>query len=375
MSGARRTIITVTLAAGAGLAALGVSGRLGEAGGWGLFLVSALLLAAGSGAAGVLLFTKRFHTVGLKAVTAWLLVLGGVFYVWGIFGLGGFYVLETLEGRMEARWVVFGPVVLAAIIVLDIGLYRMIVRRNMPTYRRFGQFITRQGSDPEAMRRTLVDEVVLHKSLFSVSGFRWFKHTLIFWGFGLLVVTEFLAVLFRDMLPAFGRGDLWMAGHPLRLAFDFAFDAFGLMSLAGCVLALLWRVMVNGTEQQKFTDTPTALFLFFVLFSGFIVEGLRIAGSPPDPLSAVSFVGYGLALLMGPAEATLSGLYDPLWYAHVIGSCLFIAYVPLKRLVHSCATPMGRLMNAQKGLLEAKRKGVLGGLMGGQMGGKISTPE
>ncbi len=79
----------------------------------------------------------------------------------------------------------------------------------------------------------------------------------------------------------------------------------------------------------------------------------------------MSFAGYGLALLMAPAEATLAGLSEPLWYVHVIGSCLFIAYVPMKRLVHSCATPMGRLMNSQKGLLEAKRKGVVGGLLGG----------
>jgi nitrate reductase gamma subunit len=353
------------------LAALGVAGRLGEAVGWGLFLVATMLLCAGILAGCLLLLTKRFDTAALKAVTLWLLVLGAIFYVLGVCGLGGYYVFETLEGRMETRWIVFGPAILAAIIALDIGMYRVIVKRNLPTIQRYSQYITREDSDPGAMRRTLVDEVVLHKSLFSVSGFRWFKHTLIFWGFGLLFVSECLAVVFRDMLPAFGRGDLWMPDHPLRLAFDFAFDTFGLMSLIGCVLALIWRVMVNGTEQQKFTDTPTALFLFLVLASGFIVEGLRIAGSAPESYLAVSYVGYGLALLMGSGETVLSSFYDPLWYGHVIGSCLFIAYVPVKRLIHSCATPMGRLMFSQKGLLEAKRKGVIGGLMGGRM----ITPE
>ncbi len=372
MGGAsKRTIVTFMFAAGAGLAVLGVIGRLGEAWGWGLFLVSALLLFAGAVTGSILVFSKRLPTESLKAVTAWLLILGGMFYVWGIFGLGGYFVFETLEGRMETRWIVFGPTVLAAIIVLERGLYRILVERNLPTWRRFGAFVTRQDSDPDTMRRTLVDEVLLHKSLFSISSFRWFKHTLIFWGFSLLLATEGLAVVVRDILPSFSREDLWMADHPFRLAFDFAFDAFGLMSMAGCVLALVWRVMVNGTEQQKFTDTPTALFLFLVLFSGFLVEGLRIAAAPPDPNLAVSFVGYGLALAIGPAQAVLDGLYDPLWYAHVIGSCLFGAYVPVKRLVHSCATPMGRLMNAQKGLLEAKRKSVVSGLTGGW----ATTPE
>ena len=372
MGGAnKRTIITFALAVGAILAALGIAGQLGEALGWGLFLVSALLLLAGTGAAAVLLLSRQFHTESLKAVTVSLLVLGGLFYVWAICALGGFYVFETFEGRMETRWIIFGPTVLAAIIALDYGLYRIIVERNLPTYRRYGQFISRADADPGAMRRALIDDVVLHKSLFSVSGFRWFKHTLIFWGFGLLFASECLAILFRDMLPAFGREDLWMPDHPLRLAFDFAFDAFGLMSLIGCVLALVWRVMVNGTEQQKFTDTPTALFLFLVLFSGFLVEALRIAASAPDPNLAISFAGYGMAMAMGSPSASLSGLYDPLWYLHVIGSCLFIAYVPVKRMVHSCATPMGRLMHSQKGLLEAKRKGVLAGLSGGW----TTTPE
>jgi len=364
----KQKIVIATLIAGAYLFFAGVTGRLDDVWGWGLFLVSALLLSAGMGTACFLLFTKWFDTDTLKGASAWLLVLGGMFYVWGIFGLGGYFVFETLEGRMETRWIVFGPAVLAAIFILEFGLYRIIIERNLPTYRRFGQFVTRRNGDPDTMRRTLVDEVVLHKSLFSVSGFRWFKHTLIFWGFSLLLVSEGLAVLFRDMLPAFGRGDLWMAGHPLRLSFDFAFDAFGLMSMAGCVLALIWRVMINGTEQQKFTDTPTALFLFIVLASGFVVEGLRIAGSAPDSYSSVSFVGYGLALLIGPAEAALAGFYDSLWYFHVIGSCLFGAYVPVKRLVHSCATPMGRLMNSQKSLLDAKRKDVLGGLLGARKG-------
>jgi hypothetical protein len=311
------------------------------------------------------LFSKRLPTDPLKMITTWLFTLGASFYVFGIFSLGGYFIFETLEGRMETRWIVFGPAVLVAIIIFEYGLYRILIEKNMPTWSRFRKFITRKDIDPIAMRRVLINEVVLHKSLLSVSGFRWLKHTLIFWGFGLLVATEGLAVVIRDILPAFGRADLWMDGHPLRLAFDFAYDAFGLMSMLGCMLALIWRVIVNGTDQQKFTDTPTALFLFFVLFSGFLVEAIRIAGAPPAPHLAVSFAGYGLALLIDPFIIFLEGLYNPLWYIHVIGSCFFIAYVPAKRLVHSCATPMGRLMYSQKGLLDSKRNGVISGLVGG----------
>jgi hypothetical protein len=58
----------------------------------------------------------------------------------------------------------------------------------------------------------------------------------------------------------------------------------------------------------------------------------------------------------------MTPIYEPLWWGHVFGSCLFISYVPVKRLV----TPMGRLMNSQKGLLGAKRRASLSGLLPGR---------
>ena len=55
--------------------------------------------------------------------------------------------------------------------------------------------------------------------------------------------------------------------------------------------------------------------------------------------------------------------YELLWLVHVLGSCAFIAYVPLKRLVHSCATPMGRLMLSQQRIFAEKKRANLRGLM------------
>jgi nitrate reductase gamma subunit len=208
--------------------------------------------------------------------------------------------------------------------------------------------------------------VVLQKSLFSVSRLRWLRHALIFWGFTLLFATELAAVLFREILAAFGWGGLWAEGHPLRIGFDLAFEVFGLAVLLGCLLAFLWRWLARGTADEKFHDTPTAIFLFAVVLSGFLVEALRIGAETPDPLHAVSFVGYALAAVLGSGAGAYDALYEPLWWGHVFGSCLFIAYVPVKRLVHSCATPMGRLMNSQKGLLEAKRRASISGLLPGR---------
>ena len=138
------------------------------------------------------------------------------------------------------------------------------------------------------------------------------------------------------------------------------------MVLIGCLLALLWRVKVQGTAEQKFTDTPTAVFLFFVVVSGFLLEGARIAAEDGLTTNVASFVGVLFARLFEVGSDTYDRIHAPLWYIHVFGSCAFIAYVPVKRLVHSCATPMGRLMNSQTGLLAKKKEAALRGMLVGK---------
>ncbi len=99
------------------------------------------------------------------------------------------------------------------------------------------------------------------------------------------------------------------------------------------------------------------------MLSGFTIEALRILPTLGDPVHAWSFAGNAVAAMIPFTQASVAGWFDPLWLVHVVGSCLFIAYVPVKRLVHSCATPLGRLMNSQKGMLAAKKRGVLGAML------------
>ena len=342
---------------------LGVTGIAGAGWGYGLFFASLLLLAGAAVALGLLVLTRAFDGDRLRGSAVWLGLLGVWAYVWAVGALAGHYTLETFEGRMELRWILFGPAVLIALVVLDVGLYRMLVGKNLPTWNRYRGVIRRELANPEAMRRTLVDDVILHRTLRSVNGFRWLKHTLILWGFALMFAAELLAVFVREGFPAFGWPDIWeVTSHPVRLAFDFVYDFTGLMVLVGCALAIAWRVAVQGTEEQKFADTPTAVFLFLVVLSGFVVEGMRLAALP-EALHGVSFVGRVFAMATPAAAGPGSAAYEALWLVHVLGSCAFIGYVPLKRLVHSCATPMGRLMHSQRELLAAKKQAVLTGLM------------
>lgn len=351
------------VAAAALLFILGLIGAIGPAWGYGLFFIATLLLLAGGVLLLIFLTTSAFDTARLLRALVGAFTAGAWTYVLAVSALAGFFTQEAADGRIELKWMIFGPAALAAIAVLDWGLYRVLVQKNMPTWERYRHVISRDRLEPAALRATFVDEVVLHRSLFRVSAFRWLRHQLILWGFVLMFVVELSAVFLREGLPAFGFPDIWrVPGHPVRLAFDFAFDITGLMILAGCVLALLFRIRVQGTPEQKFTDTPSVLFLLVVVLSGFVVEGIRIAASTDHAHHAASPVGLVFAYAIGDPTSGSKAANDAIWTFHALAACAFIAYVPLKRLIHSCATPLGRLMNSQKAILAAKKDHALRGL-------------
>jgi MFS family permease len=360
----RRPWLTIIVACGAVLFLGGLAGMLAAAWGYALFVASGLLLFSGTVVFAVFVLTRVGKTSTMQRGFVLLFLGGAGAYVLSLSALAGYYMHEALGGRIEWHWMVFGPLVVAALVVLDYGLYRKLVKNNLPTWRRYRKYIGREQSDPAAMRRSLVDEVILHRSLFRISRVRWLRHALIFWGFIAMFVTELFAVVLRDGFPAFGWRDIWREpGHPLRLAFAWVYDVTGLMIVLGCLLALAWRAAVNASPDRKYSDTPTTLFLLFVAVTGFIIEGLHIVPMLNGPAYSVTPIGLGIARLMAHGGLARVELYQPLWVVHVIAACLFIAYVPVMRLIHSCATPFGRLANSQKAMLAAKKRGVLGGML------------
>ena len=359
-----RRRVVLPLVVGITVFVLQLSGQYGAGLGYALLLVSVVFLTGGVAALGLLVFTRKFSAETLTGAMRWLFLVGAWMYVIGVFDLSGHFVMEGLAGRVEMKWLLFGPTALAALALFDIGMYRILYQKNRPSWDRYHRYISRENAEPALMRKTFLEDVVMHSSLFSVSGFRWLRHTLIFWGFALLFGVEVIAVFIREGIPAFGYVDIWeIAGHPVRIAFDFAFDFFGFLVLIGCLLSFLWRLQVGKSEEKKFADTPSVLFLFFVVVTGFVVEAARLAIDGFPAGSCYSFVGWTIARMTSESGQVLAAVYTPMWYFHVFGSLAFITYVPVFRLVHSCATPIGRMMNSQKRILADKRMHSLSGLL------------
>ena len=365
----RRRRIILPIIVGITLFIIQLSGQYSAGLAYGLLFVSVVFLIAGMVALTLLIFTRVGDAKSLSATMRWLFTVAGWAYVIGVFDLSGHFIAQALIGQVELQWIFFGPAALVSIILFDIGMYQVIYSKNQPTWERYRQHIRREDAEPAAMRDTFITDVAFHTNLLSVSGLRWLRHTLMFWGFALLFAVEVVAVFVREGIPAFGWTDIWeILDHPVRLAFDFAFEFFGFMVLTGCLLAFVWRIKASNTDESKYADTPSAIFLFLVVLSGFLLEGGRLAMDGLPAGSGFSFVGWIFASMSPGESGFLASAYTPLWYFHAFGSLGFIVYVPAHRLAHSCATPIGRMMNSQRKILARKREHSLRGLMSGTRG-------
>ncbi|MGI9386506.1 MAG: hypothetical protein ACR2OX_03670, partial [Methyloligellaceae bacterium] len=91
--------------------------------GYGLFLVATLLLLAGVGLLAVYALTDWFETEGLRRGFVAAFWMGAWGYVWSVAALSGYFISEALGGRIDWKFIIFGPVVLAALVILDVGIW------------------------------------------------------------------------------------------------------------------------------------------------------------------------------------------------------------------------------------------------------------
>jgi len=186
--------------------------------------------------------------------------------------------------------------------------------------------------------RIFFGDAILTRKLGRISKARWFFHALILLGFLGTFVLDIVTVIGVDFLQShsftdpLGWGKLWIR--------DFGFEVFGLMLLVGLAAASVRRFvrrpaqLVTGGE-----DVTSILFLFIVVLSGFILEGVSMASGLPGHESpqAYSFVGAAFAQFL-PSVSPL--VYSQIWLVHAAISFAFIAYIPFSKLFHIFAAPL-----------------------------------
>lgn len=199
-------------------------------------------------------------------------------------------------------------------------------------------------------------------------------HLLIFYGFlSLFLATTLLAIATygpKIGIPNFHKGNYY-------LAYEFTFDALGLLFIAGIIWAIRRRSQLAREHGQPIPDqngklslsknpiTTTwhdfaVLYLLLILgLSGYILEAARISADP-KPWDHYSFVGFAIAKTL---PALSPDGYRIIWWQHMVWVWLFFATLPQMRIKHILVatlaaagnpeSPMGRLPDVAAAKLDS----------------------
>ncbi len=180
-------------------------------------------------------------------------------------------------------------------------------------------------------------------------------HLLLFYGALLLLLATAMDVI-SHYIVEFMHGNTY-------LAISFLADLGGLMLIIGVVMVAIRRYIQKPDRLDNIPADGIALVLIFVVvFSGFILEGLRIAAtaanydlvqppiSSPDQIwewARWSFIGYLFARAFEGCSH-LIGWYQAMWWFHsavVIGGIVYIAVV-FPKLTHMVIAPLNALFRS-----------------------------
>lgn len=147
----------------------------------------------------------------------------------------------------------------------------------------------------------------------------------------LLVATATVAAQADLGLPLV-QGDFYL--YFLSLAVDIAGAAF-CIAMVVCIV----RRLANKRLDSRPEDYLVLAIMLVIGVTGFVLEGLRIAGTD-DAWSAWSPVGDAFAqLFTGWSAAQISGVHQFLWYFHMALAFGLIAWWTYSKLVHVLLVP------------------------------------
>jgi Fe-S oxidoreductase/nitrate reductase gamma subunit len=262
-----------------------------------------------------------------------------------------------MEFTREIYWNVgHGAETLVPMYLFAFAAIGLLVRGFLQRVKVYKQGLPLNRTDDLGKRiRHMVENVLLQKKVARV---RWpgVLHGLFFWGFGLLFIGTTLIVIqadFTDLLF-----DVKFLKGTFYLLFSIILDVAGLVCIVMLAGLLVRRYFFapEGLETRN-DDAIMHALLLAILFTGFLVEGARIAVTElGTPLSFWSPVGLLVAnTISGMGEGGLRALHKVIWWFHLLLVMGFFVLIPLTKFRHIFTTstnylfddlgPKGKLVN------------------------------
>ena len=219
--------------------------------------------------------------------------------------------------------------------VLALGYASLVLARRARGWARGARLNPAPPIAPGNVAKIWFLEVFAQPQIKRLSRTRWAAHLCIFWGFlSLSALSLFLGGLrlLESRAPGGGVAAWFLRGDG-NVIVKLWGNGFGLVLLVGLLLALARRFGPRSApaEDSKETDTPLLVLLLWLTFSGFLLEGLRVAFASLAPHSAAPLLPWLTAL----------------WTVHGLSGVALIAMLPHSSLMHAIVAPLVIALNAR----------------------------
>lgn len=174
------------------------------------------------------------------------------------------------------------------------------------------------------------------------------------WPFGgmmhLMIYSGFIALFIATCLVALQYDFGFQILHgPFFAFFEVFSDTFGLVLIAGIVIAVFRRYILNLPGLTRGGDDLLQVILILsIAITGFFVEGLRIAATSPEA-AKFSYAGKAVASFLGGGSyQSLLSVHRILWWIHLALAFGWIASIPFSKTLHMLAGPVNMFLKSSR---------------------------
>lgn len=170
-------------------------------------------------------------------------------------------------------------------------------------------------------------------------------HFILSWGFVVLFAATVVVFLDHDLHIRIMHGEFYLWFE------SFTVDIFGALAMIGLILAAIKRFaqkpdrIRNPRRLHPATaDGLILLWLFVIMLTGYILEGIRIEATQ-DPFGSYSVVGYGFGKLFGlMGTSAMLSVHRAIWWFHMVIVMGFLAYIPYSKMFHMFTAAINNYM-------------------------------
>ena len=165
-------------------------------------------------------------------------------------------------------------------------------------------------------------------------------HFLIFWGFIILFIGAILD--FIEILT----GIKILYGVPYLYG-SFITDFLGFLAIVGVLMVVFRRYVLRPDRLDNTPDDAIVLtWLFVILITGFLIEGLRIAATSDPWTSWQPFGSLAATLFASMTPEAQESAHRVLWWLHGILVMGIMVYLPYSKLFHVFLTPANQFFRS-----------------------------